>query len=192
MKNRAGNAAREPLLLALGVLAFAVLGCHQQRADHGAPAVKILTHADLGITLTPQERARQADRFLALLNQYRRQKGLRPLAGDRLLEKTAQWMSEDMAGRGRVGHEDSLGRDPFQRLAAFGYTNNTYKAENVAAGHATAEEVFRSWRESPTHNANMLGPHFKFIGIGFAYQRRSRFGWYWATVFGGEKSGAPK
>jgi uncharacterized protein YkwD len=178
--------------LVVGVLlALACPGCHQQREDH-LSTVKILTHADLGIRLTPAERTKETSRFLVLLNRYRRQKGLGPLAADRVLQTTAQWMSEDMAGHDYAGHTDSYGRDPFQRLAAFGYTNNTYKAENVAAGHATAEEAFQSWRESPTHNDNMLSPHFKFIGVGFTYQRKSRFGWYWATSFGGEKSSTAK
>lgn len=188
MTSRRGSPAGRLLAFTLGALALAGLpGCHQQR-EAGAQAVQIITHADLGIRLTDAERARETAAFLTLLNRYRRKQGLAPLAADRTLQIAAQWMSEDMAGQDYVGHTDSQGRDPFQRLAAFGYTYNTYKAENVAAGHATAEEAFRSWQASPTHNENMLNPHFKFIGVGFAYRKQSKFGWYWATAFGGEKS----
>ncbi len=107
---------------------------------------------------------------------------------DRKLQRAAQWMSEDMAVNNYLGHHDSKGRNPFKRLADFGYNYNTDKAENVAAGQQTADEVLKSWQHSRTHNRNMLDPHFTVIGIGFFYAKTSKFGWYWATSFGGRKS----
>ena len=107
---------------------------------------------------------------------------------DKKLQRAAQWMSDDMAAHNYLDHSDSKGRDPFKRMAAFGYNCNTNKAENVAAGQQTATDVIKSWQSSKGHNANMLDPRFTVIGIGFSYAKNSRYGWYWATAFGGRKS----
>ncbi|MEW6517240.1 MAG: CAP domain-containing protein [candidate division FCPU426 bacterium] len=175
---------------AILLLALLGAGCHPRLESR--PEVKVITHADLGVRFTAAAREKETGSFLVLLNQYRKQQGLGPLAADRTLQQAAQWLSEDMAAHDQVGHIDSRRRDPFRRLEDFGYDLNTYKAENVAAGQATAAEVLKSWRDSPAHNANLLNPHLKFIGIGFTYRRKSRFGWYWATTFGGEAGRGPK
>jgi len=148
----------------------------------------IYWHQQQHVQLTPALREKEAQRFLVLINRYRRTLSLRPLALDAVLQKSAQWMSEDMAQHDYMAHTDSQGRDPFKRMADMGYTANTYKAENVAAGQATAEEVFAAWKKSPHHNANMLNANFAFLGVGWAYNRATEYGWFWATTFGGEKS----
>jgi uncharacterized protein YkwD len=174
-----------PLLLLL----FA--HCQLQREVKTAPSgrtVRIIRHSDLPIEFDTRIRNRETHRFLVLLNRYRRQKGLNPLRTDEKLRRTAQWMSDDMAAENYLSHHDSQGRDPFERMAAFGYDYNTDKAENVAAGQSTAAEVLKSWQSSRTHNRNMLDPHYQVIGIGFSYARSSKYGWYWATSFGGRRS----
>jgi len=175
-----------PLFL---LLSFA--DCQLQRSGKTAPSrktVKIIRHSDLPIQFDAKTRNRETQRFLALLNHYRTQKGSRPLDVDKKLQRTAQWMSDDMAAKNYLDHRDSKGRGPFKRMAAFGYSYNTDKAENVAAGQKTAAEVLESWQTSKTHNRNMLDPHYKVIGIGFSYAKKSKYGWYWATSFGGRKS----
>ena len=165
--------------------------CQMQRTGKTAPAystVKIIRHSDLPIKFDAKIRNRETRRFLALLNRYRAQKGLRPLEIDKKLQRAAQWMSDDMADKNYLDHRDSKGRDPFQRMADFGYKYNTDKAENVAAGQKTAAEALESWQTSKNHNRNMLDPHFTVIGIGFSYGKQSRYGWYWATSFGGRRS----
>ena len=176
-------------LSTLALLLFA--GCQLQGAGKPVPAgrtVKVIRHSDLPIEFTVNTRNRETRRFLLLLNRYRQTKGLRALNMDKKLQRAAQWMSEDMAANNYLSHHDSKGRDPFKRLADFGYHYNTDKAENVAAGQQTAVEVLQSWQRSRTHNRNMLDPHFTAIGIGFFYNKKSKYGWYWATSFGGRKS----
>jgi uncharacterized protein YkwD len=94
-------------------------------------------------------------------------------------------MSEDMATKGYFDHTDSLGRDPFTRMAQFGYTFGTYMGENIAAGNATAQDTFTQWKNSPGHNQNMLDPQYLVIGIGRYSVKGSPYGWYWTTDFGG-------
>jgi hypothetical protein len=101
-------------------------------------------------------------------------------------------MSSDMAEKDYFSHTDSLGRDPFQRMAAFGYNYNAWKGENLAAGSDTAQLTFQLWRDSPGHNANMLNANFVVVGLAKAYGSDSTYGWYWAADFGGyDDRGSP-
>jgi uncharacterized protein YkwD len=63
--------------------------------------------------------------------------------------------------------------------------------ENIAAGFSTAQDVFNAWKNSPGHNANMLDPSFKAIGIGLATVSGSSYTYYWTTDFGGVVDAAP-
>jgi len=98
-------------------------------------------------------------------------------------------MSRDMAEKDYFSHTDSLGRDPFQRMADFGYNYNTWKGENLAAGSDTPQMTFQLWRDSPGHNANMLNANFVVVGLAKAYGPDSAYGWYWAAEFGGYDDG---
>jgi uncharacterized protein YkwD len=129
--------------------------------------------------------------FLAQLNDYRVSNGLGTLSANGKLNDTARWMAGDMAAKDYFSHTDSLGRDPFQRMADFGYNYNTWKGENLAAGIADAASALDIWQGSPGHNQNMLSPNFTVIGIARAYDATSTFGWYWATEFGGQDDAAP-
>lgn len=126
--------------------------------------------------------------FLAMLNAYRQEHGVGPLAEDPALAAAAEWMSADMGANAYFSHTDSLGRDPFQRMAAFGYGGNTWKGENLLAGTADPAEALRLWQGSAGHDANLLRPEFRVIGIGRVYTAGSPFGWYWTTDFGGTPS----
>ncbi len=130
-------------------------------------------------------------RLLDLINEYRAANGLGALSLNDPLNSSARWMAEDMARNDYLSHTDSLGRDPVSRMAAFGYGYNTWKGENLAAGMATAQEAFDHWRQSPSHNANLLNPNFTVIGIGRAYNPGTTFGWYWANDFGGQGAQPP-
>lgn len=133
--------------------------------------------------------------FLTLINNYRAQNGLGPLQVSMALQQSSQWMSGDMASKNYFSHTDSLGRDPFTRMAAFGYAYNTYKGENIAAGYSDAQNTFTQWQNACDpdasgtctygHRQNMLNPNYKVLGIGRAYSASSTYGWYWTTDFGG-------
>jgi len=122
---------------------------------------------------------------LNLLNIYRTANGVPALKPSRALTNVAKWMVNDMVFNNYFSHTDSLGRDPFQRMTAFGYTFNTWKGENLAAGYQTGSDVLEGWKTSPGHNDNMLGPNYTAVGIYRAYSPNSDYGWYWAQEFGG-------
>ncbi len=126
-----------------------------------------------------------------LINQYRVANGVGALAVNGTLTSVAQWKSQDMAVNNYFSHTDSLGRDPFVLMNSFGYTYNTWKGENLAAGVSGAQAAFDLWQGSPGHNANMLSANYTVIGISRAYSESSTFGWYWSTEFGGQGDPPP-
>src|SRR5437868_6621157 len=56
-----------------------------------------------------------------------------PLAMNKILLGTARAHSQDMYTRKFFEHTNPDGKDPFERMAAAGYTNYTTEGENIAA-----------------------------------------------------------
>ena len=129
--------------------------------------------------------------FVTLINSYRAQNGLGPLSIDWEMQASSDWMSNDMGVKAYFSHTDSLGRDPWTRMCAFDYCNDTWMGENIAAGYSTASDVFTAWKNSPGHNANMLNSNYIAMGISRTYVVGSPFGWYWTNDFGGVRSNSP-
>lgn len=127
--------------------------------------------------------------FLTIINQYRTQNGLNTLTIDQRLNRAATWMALDLIKNHYFSHTDSLGRSPYKRAQDCGLSSGM--GENIAGGAVwdTAEEVFNAWKNSPGHNANMLSPIYKTIGI--AREAGGDYGWYWVTDFGIESSVQP-
>jgi hypothetical protein len=91
-----------------------------------------------------------------------------------------------MAANSYFAHDDTpINRTWIQRIRDCGYGYNTSLGENIAAGMSTATDAFTAWKNSPGHNANMLGANYTAIGVGRAYVAGSSYGWYWTTDFGG-------
>lgn len=167
MPDRAPGARRAAMLAAALCLAMPA----------AAPAVP----AAAGVpTLDPEEQA-----LCAMVNSYRAEHGLPPLRVSVTLTKASQWQSADMARNDYVAHTDSLGRNFSRRISAFGYRGAT-RGENVAAGAASAAATLVQWRASPPHRHNLLNRRLQVFGIGRASNADGRYGWYWATAFGGK------
>ena len=129
--------------------------------------------------------------FLRLINEHRANNGVGPLELSDTLNKASAWKSKHMADEDYFAHDDiPINRTWVQRLRDCGYTYNTFKGENIAAGFTTAASVFNAWRNSAGHNANMLEDNFVAIGIGRYYNANSTYGWYWTTDFGGFADGS--
>jgi uncharacterized protein YkwD len=139
----------------------------------------IITGSPGSVSLDAEEAA-----FVTLLNQYRIANGLRSLEVSLALTEASKWLSQDMAANNYLNHTDSLGRDPYMRMAAFGYDSYDYAGENIAAGNESAADTFTQWKNSAPHNANMLDSDYAAVGLGRAYGASSDYGWYWTTDFG--------
>ena len=130
--------------------------------------------------------------FVQLLNDYRVSQGLQPLLVSDMISEASDRHGSDMGKYGFFGHYTTGGSDwfaigasPWDRMAASGYGFNTYKGENLAAGYNTAAAVFQGWKNSPGHDANMLGANFTVVGVSLVYVAGSPYGYYWTTDFGG-------
>lgn len=120
-----------------------------------------------------------------MINSFRRARGLRPLRIDGTLTRTAGWHAINLGTNRIFSHTDSLGRNPFQRLRAFGYpSRDTWRGENLAAGNAAAAPTYRQWLNSPPHRANWENRRYTSIGIARVRVAGSPYGYYWVTTFG--------
>lgn len=123
-----------------------------------------------------------------LINAYRQENDLGLLSLSSPLSVASERHSEDMGTYGFFSHDTvqssyyQPGWGHSERIAQEGYDYNTFTAENLAYGQATPQEVFEAWRNSPSHNAAMLGD-YSVVGIGLVNVGGVP---YWTTVFGAE------
>lgn len=118
-----------------------------------------------------------------LVNEYRRQKGLKPLTLNSRLSAAARAHCEDLARHDRISHYGSDGTDPWARVTRTGYPARL-AAENVGTGQLSIEEVFDGWQKSPDHNANLLLGDAREMGIALVYRPETEFKTFWTLVIG--------
>lgn len=129
--------------------------------------------------------------LLRIINAYRAANGLGCLTPSPTMNAAATYMSRAMGELGFFSHNEPpcddegncTGRNPFDRIRAFGHDKWTAAAENIACGYPTPEAVFEGWKNSPRHNANMLLPEMKAIGIGREIVDGSSCRIYWTNNF---------
>jgi uncharacterized protein YkwD len=127
----------------------------------------------------------QEQLMVSMINNYRVANGRQALKLSVSLTKSSAWMSKDLQSVNDLSHTDTLGRDPFVRMAAFGYTTPGHKGENIAGGYEDAATTFEQWRTSPHHNDNMLSSNYTSMGLARAYKSGAAYEWYWTNDFGG-------
>ncbi len=116
----------------------------------------------------------------SLFSDYRRANGLSPVAADPALMQMAKDQAQRMAAIDRLTH-DPDGRGFIQRLKASNFSA-ARAAENIGAGYHTLAEAFSGWRDSPSHNKNMLLPGATRFGIATAYAPGSKYKVFWALI----------
>ena len=115
-----------------------------------------------------------------LVNEIRKQNGLRELTYDWQLSRVARIKSEDMRDNKYFSHTSPTYGSPFQMMKSFGITYRS-AGENIARGQATPQAVVNAWMNSSGHRANILNPSFTHIGVGYAPNGR-----YWTQMFIGK------
>jgi uncharacterized protein YkwD len=113
----------------------------------------------------------------AMISNYRRNKGLGPLALDATLQRFAEEEARAMAAADKPASADALKA----RLAAKGIAA---PAANLSAGYHTLAEAFSGWRDSPVHDRTMLMAGATRLGIATAYAPNSKYKVYWALIVG--------
>jgi uncharacterized protein YkwD len=118
-----------------------------------------------------------------LINQYRREKGLKPLKLNPNLTEAAKEHSRDLAKWDRISHYGSDGSNPWDRVKRTGYKAKL-AAENVGTGQVSFDEVLRGWKESAGHNKNLLLGDAQEMGLALVQDPKTEFKSFWTLVIG--------
>jgi uncharacterized protein YkwD len=123
------------------------------------------------------------DKALDLINQYRHDKGLKPLRLNPALTDAAKEHSRDLAKWDRISHYGSDGSNPWDRVKRTGYKPRL-AAENVGTGQISFNEVLKGWKESPGHNKNLLLADAREMGLALVQDPKTEFKSFWTLVIG--------
>jgi uncharacterized protein YkwD len=118
-----------------------------------------------------------------LINQYRHEKGLKPLRLNAELTEAAKAHSRDLAKWDRISHYGSDGSNPWDRVKRTGYKARL-AAENVGTGQITFDEVLKGWKESAGHNKNLLLADAQEMGLALVQDPKTEFKSFWTLVIG--------
>ncbi len=136
---------------------------------------------------TAARRNQLVQQVVRLVNNVRERSGLAPLRTNAKLAKAARLHSRDMARNDFFSHTSPTGSNAGDRVQSVGYAFSNV-GENLAAGQANAQQVFRAWMDSPSHRASILNPNFREIGIGYEFLFRDRgsvnHNYYWTMKLG--------
>ena len=114
---------------------------------------------------------------IRLVNEVRRENGLKALTANWELSRVARYKSQDMLNKGYFSHTSPTYGTPSQMIEAFGLSFRT-AGENIARGYPTPQAVVNGWMNSSGHRANILNASYTQIGVGYVAQ-----GNYWTQMF---------
>ena len=114
---------------------------------------------------------------IRLVNEIRKQNGLKELQTDWQLSRVARYKSQDMKNNNYFSHTSPTYGSPFVLMKSFGIS---YKAagENIAKGQKTPQAVVNAWMNSAGHRENILKASYTHIGVGYVAS-----GNYWTQMF---------
>lgn len=115
-----------------------------------------------------------------LISRYRSGYGLGGVSVDDRLNRAAEHQARAVAATGILSHGEFT-----SRMAAYGIRG--YRAENLAAGSNSIDDVIARWKASPGHNQNLLLPQVTRIGLARVDTPGSGWGRYWALVLSSEQ-----
>ncbi len=119
-----------------------------------------------------------AQQVIDLVNSYRAQYGLSPVAYDADAACAAQKRAVEI--QSVFSHTRPDGSRCFTALDECGASYRG-AGENIAMGQQGAQEVMNDWMNSEGHRANILNSSFKNIGVGVAKGADGRY--YWTQMF---------
>jgi len=124
--------------------------------------------------------------LLKNINSERAKLGMMPLIWEEKLAQAARYHAYDLGTQKYFDHNtyDRVNGElvkvggTFTRIGRF-YNSSTLNSENIAAGSEHAEGTYNQWFTSRGHYENMFNNKSKKVGIGFFYDEKSPFKFYW-------------
>lgn len=140
-----------------------------------AESAQARTAYEAAYAKTTTDKAQFAAKVVYLVNLERRKAGLKPLAINVSVARTARLKAADMSRKSYFDHVSPTYGSPFNMLKL---QKIAYRAagENIAMGQRSPESVMKSWMNSEGHRANILSPDFTSIGAGYVDG-------YWVQLF---------
>ena len=131
-----------------------------------------------GVTLAAAAHVQvNAQALASIISAFRREHGLGPVTVDAELNRFAQQHARNMATYNMMGHDVGM---------SFSERRRTLRArivvENVGAAYSNVSQAFASWRDSPSHRANMLDPDMTRMGVGAVPTSDGFYKSFWALV----------
>jgi|WetSurMetagenome_2_1015567.scaffolds.fasta_scaffold52635_2 uncharacterized protein YkwD len=153
-------------------------------------AIMLMLLASPGVSLAAVSYSADEIEIVRLINEYRVANGLDAVLVSDVLSDASEKHSHDMAKYAFFGHI-TVSSDWFptgfkhsERIVACGYPANHSTGENISGGWDTPQSMLTAWKQSESHNLNMLDPKWKVIGIGLVTMNGSPYGTYCTTDFG--------
>ncbi|MCE1235839.1 MAG: CAP domain-containing protein [Hyphomicrobiales bacterium] len=119
---------------------------------------------------------------LRLINAYRADNGVAPLALDGELTRLAREYAGHLADAGRMTHELEPYGGLEKRLRAGGYAYET-AGENLGQGYRTIEQTIAGWKKSPPHDRGLKDADMTRMGIASVENPKKRGDVYWCLMF---------
>lgn len=153
------------------IMLFSLIACQRSNGSSSDSGMSDHREAVESETLTRE--------FMILVNSHRKSIGLNSLEHVDSLSMIALDHSYNMATKVvTFGHTGFSARCAEARVDLSG---GNLCAENVASGQRTAEAVFTSWMNSPSHRGNIESPRLSHCGLGIAQSESGSL--YWTHLF---------
>ena len=139
--------------------------------------VCLMLSTSTALALTRDEAAVE---ILRLVNIERKKAGVKPLKLSRELFRPASIRAREIT---KVFSHTRPNGLPFN-TAFYGIVYKT-AGENIAAGQNSVEMVMQQWMDSPGHRANILNKNYKYLGVGYLYDKNTIYKHFWVQHFKG-------
>ncbi len=117
-----------------------------------------------------------------LTNGLRAINGVAPLTYCDKAAAAAKSHSTDMATRNFFDHINPDGKRGGDRLTEKGVKHSAW-GENIVAGHYDPYVIANGWYNSESHRKNILNSQYKYLGVGFAYNKNATYKYYGTQNF---------
>ncbi|MGE3644686.1 MAG: CAP domain-containing protein [Beijerinckiaceae bacterium] len=161
------------LCSAAALAGLAMAGCTESEAPRPRAAPDL--YASLATPGARVDPAAARD----MISIYRHNKGLPLLRLDPALQRIAERQARAMAANGGAGGDVRSG---LKRMLSSERVTYRTAVQNVSSGYHTLPEAFSGWRQSTPHNANMLNPRVRRMGIATAFVPGTKYKVHWALV----------